>query len=88
MCSDECWFSAVKGAKLSDMETKIVFLCWECLFYLIVKIVVEGFSSFVKQWGSVTLVDMGAGERDEAVNGSVLARLCDRKDDQAHSTVF
>lgn len=78
----------MKVAKLSDTETKTVFLCWECLFYLTVKIVVGGFSSFVKRGGPVTLVDMGAGERDEPVNGSVLACLCNKKDDQAHSTVF
>lgn len=73
---------------MSDMETKVVYLCWECLFYVIVRIAVGGFSSFVQPWKPVTLADMGAGERDEAENGSVLADLCNGKDDLAESTVF
>lgn len=31
---------------------------------------------------------MGAGDRDEAVNGSMLAHLCNIKDDLAHTIVF
>lgn len=36
----------MKGAKQSALETKIVYLCWECLFYFIVKTAVGGFSSW------------------------------------------
>jgi len=38
----------VKGAKLSDMETKIVYLCRECLFYfiLLLKLQLEASAAF------------------------------------------
>lgn len=36
------------------METKIVYLCWECLFYFIVKTAVGGFSSWAALWAMKT----------------------------------
>lgn len=49
-----------------------------------VKFAVGGFSSFLHH----LLAGVGAGDRDEAGNGSMLAHLCSIKNDLAHSTVF
>lgn len=88
-------FSDVKSAKLSDVETKIVCLCWEHFIFIFIFMILFYFILLLKlqlehcaPQRPVTLADMGAGDRDEAGNGTMLAHLHSIKDDLAHSTVF